>query len=296
MKSILIIIVFSLITRLAQSSTQLEISYQDKFEELNQEIKQELIYGDLSNHSVKNSLRTKINRLAPLAQKIGGRKHRRLVITSFEKTLQALSDMNKSYLKALDFTYANGLTGREIIIEALDPENNRRIVAVYNQNKDSLKNYFSGKKLRIKAMDLTIAELDHDQSFAFLKMDRPENFVMNDSAFSFLKEKCIPAFGEEDFHLLIFGFNRCNSEKYRIDRWTVGPGFYNATSGYSYVTGLKIGNKGFKGIGVRVQAGFKKGYGIGVFIGNGLLLTLDLEQAYGLYGGATYFNLKLKKP
>lgn len=296
MKSILIIIVFSLITRLAHSATSLEIAYQDKFEELNQEIKQELIYGDLSNNSVKYSLNAKINKLATLALKMGGRNQKRLVIASFEKTVNALSSLNKSHKKALDFTYANGLTGREIISEAMDSENNQRIIGIYNQNKDSLKNLYSGRNLRIKAMDLTIEELDHDKSFAFLKMDRPQNFVMNDSAFSFIKEKCIPAFGEEDFHLLIFGFNRCHSEKYRIDRWTVGPGFYNATSGYSYVTGLKIGKKSFKGIGVRVQAGYKKGYGIGVFIGNGLMLTLDLDQAYGLYGGATYFNLKLKKP
>lgn len=294
MKSFLIIIVFSLITRLVHSSTPIEKTYQNAFEALNQEIKQELLYGDLSQKSVKRSLQARIKKLAPLAQKLGGRKYKYMVVMSFEKTLFALAALNKNYRTALEMSYANGLTGREIILAAMDPENNRKIVALYNLKKDSLQTTYSGKELRSRAMDLTLEEIEHEQDFAFLKVEPIENYVMKDSLFGFIKDKCTSRFGEEDFHLLVFGFNRCFTEKYRIDRWTVGPGFYNASAGYSYVTGLKIGKKGFKGVGVRVQVGVKYAGGIGVFIGNGLMLSLDLETGYGLYAGATYFNLMPK--
>jgi hypothetical protein len=60
------------------------------------------------------------------------------------------------------------------------------------------------------------------------------------------------------------------------------------------MTGLKIGKKGFKGIGIRVQVGASYAGGIGIFIGNGLILSLDLEKAYGIFAGVTYINLNLK--
>jgi hypothetical protein len=279
---------------LAHSATLLETNYQNQFEAINQEIKHELLFGDLSKKSVKRSLQAKIKKIAPLARKIGGLKYKIMVVMSFEKTLLALSTMNKNYKTALDMSYANGLTGREIILAALDADNNKKIVEIYNQNKVSLGPTYSGKELRTRAMDLTLEQLDHDQNFAFLQIAPVENYVMKDGMFNFIKDKCTSRFGEEDFFLLIFGFNRCFTEKYRVDRWTVGAGFFSASKGYSYVTGLKIGKKGFKGVGVRVKVGVKYAGGIGVFIGNGLMLSLDLESSYGLYAGATYFNLMPK--
>jgi len=139
MKSFLIILFFGLLTNLARSSTSLKKAYQGEFEILNQEIKQELLYGDLSNKSVKESLRARIKKLASLALQIGGRKHRRMVLTSFNKTLFTLASMSKSYQTALDMTYTNGLTGREIVVEALDPENNRRVLEIYTQKKSLLR-------------------------------------------------------------------------------------------------------------------------------------------------------------
>jgi len=293
MKSFLTVLVFSLLTNLVHSST-LERTYQNEVEALNQEIQQELLYGDLTTKSVKQSLNAKIKNLSSLALKIGGRKHRRMVVMSFKKTLSALAGLNNSYRMAMEMTYANGLTGREIITQALDPENNRRIMDIYNHKKDFLRSAYSGKKLLTRAMDLTLEELDKEKDFAFLKIEPAANYVMADSTFNFLKEKCVPRFGEESFHILVFGFNRCFSKKYKIDRWTVGPGFFNANKSYSYMTGLKIGKKNLRAIGVRAQVGIKYGGGIGVFIGNGLVLALDIDEGYGIYGGVTYFNLRLK--
>jgi hypothetical protein len=294
MKAFLILCVFSFLTHMAHSST-LEKAYETEFESLNQEIKHELLYGNLASPSLQKSLQLRIKKLGSLALEQGGLKHKLMITMTLKKTVKALTSLNSNYREALDVVYANGLTGREIIIEALDPENNRKIVEIYNQKKESLRSTLSGRNLKIKAMDLTMAEVEHNQEFAFLNMEPVENYVLKDNVFSFIKEKCVPKFGEENFHLLVFGYNRCLTDKYRVDRYTIGPGFYNADSGYTWVTGLKIGKKSFRGIGVRIQAGIKLGYGIGVFIGNGLMLSLDLEKtAYGLYAGATYFVLIAK--
>lgn len=294
MKAFLILCVFSFITHLAYSNT-LENTYQNEFESLNREIKHELLFGNLASPAQQKSLHLRVEKLGVLAKQMGGVKHKLMVVRTLQKTIKALSSLNANYREALDMIYANGLSGREIILEALDPENNRKIVEIYNQKKESLKTILTGKELKIMAMDLTMAEVEQNQEFAFLNLAPVENYVLQDGVFNFFKAKCVPHFGEENFHLLVFGYNRCLTEKYRVDRYTIGPGFYNADSGYTWVTGLKIGKKSFRGIGVRIQAGIKLGYGIGVFIGNGLMLSLDLEKtAYGLYAGATYFVLKAK--
>ena len=294
MKSFLIILVFSLLTNLVHSSTLLEKTYQTEFEILNQEIRHELLNGDLTSRSVKQSLKARIKTLGSIALQIGGRRNRRMVVSGYKKTLAALTSMDETYRAALEMTYANGLTGREIIIEAMDTENNKKIVDIYNQKKDYLRASYHGKELKDRAMDMTLEEVDGNQDFAFLKVEPVANYVLTGKTFNFLKEKCVSKYGEEDFHLLIFGINVCYSDKYKIDRWTVGPGYYYEASGYSYMTGLKIGKKGFKGIGVRVQIGASYAGGIGVFIGNGLILSLDLEKAYGIFAGVTYINLNLK--
>lgn len=294
MKSFLTAVVFILLTNMVHSSTSLEKNYQTEFEALNAEIKQEMLYGDLSSRSVKVSLKARINKLGALALQIGGRKNRRMVVKGFKQTLAALSAMDRTYKTALDMTYENGLTGRSIVIEAMDPENNRRLVEIYNHNKDFLHASYSGKELKNRAMDMTLKEVEQNQEFAFLKVEPVKNYVFKEGVFNFLKEKCVSKYGEEDFHLLIFGLNRCYSEKYIVDRWTVGPGYYYESTGYSYMTGIKIGKNRFRGIGVRAQIGAYYGGGIGIFIGNGLILSLDLEKAYGIFAGVTYFNLKLK--
>ena len=45
-------------------------------------------------------------------------------------------------------------------------------------------------------------------------------------------------------------------------------------------------------VSLSLQIGVNYAGGIGVFLGNGLIFSLDLERAYGLYAGATYFRLK----
>lgn len=295
MKSILLLVLFSLVSPFAHSATPAaEKAYQTAFESLNQDIQQELLYGDLTNKSVVRSLKAKINQLAPLAKQVGGRKHSLMVVMSFHQTLNALAKMNKNYRAALDMTYANGLTGREIILEASNPITNAKILKIYQEKKESLSSLYSDRKLQARALDLTLAEIENDPDFAFLKMEPSDNYVQKSGTFSFLKEKCVPDFGEEDFFLLLFGFNRCHTPNYRVDRYTVGLGYYYAYSGYAYVTGLKIGKKNFYGVGAKVQIGVIYGGGIGIFLGNGLMLSLDLEKAYGIYAGATYINLKRK--
>lgn len=72
MKSFLIILVFSLLTNLVHSSTLLEKTYQTEFEILNQEIRHELLHGDLTSRSVKQSLKARIKTLGSIALQIGG--------------------------------------------------------------------------------------------------------------------------------------------------------------------------------------------------------------------------------
>lgn len=294
MKFISLIVLLILVCPLALAGISIEKRYEDAFESLNQDIQTELLYGDLSQSSVRRSLRAKIGQVASLARQVGGRKHSRMVKMSFERTIQGLRKMNKNYREALDMTYANGLTGREMIIEALSPENNRKILQIYQEKKESLSSVYQGKQLRSKALEVTLEEIENEQQFNFLKVAPLETYVLKDPLFSFLNEKCVPAFGEEDLFVLLFGFNRCWSQKYRIDRYTVGLGYYNARSGFSYVTGLKIGKKDFYGVGAKVLIGVKYAGGIGVFLGNGLMFSLDLEQGYGIYAGATYINIKPK--
>jgi hypothetical protein len=294
MKPLILAILFALMSTLAIGATSSEkIQYQNAFENLNREIQHELLYGDLTQRSVRKNLRSKIKTIKPLARKVGGRRHSLMVVMSFNQTLNSLVRMNKKYREALDMTYENGLTGREIIVKATDPENNRRILEIYEAKKATL-TAFSNHDLRSFALDLTLQEIENIPDFDFLKITPQRNYVMQDKTFTFFADKCIPARGEEDLFVLLFGYNQCTTPKYKINRFTVGLGYYNANSGFAYVTGLKIGKKNFHGVGAKVQFGIFYGGGIGVFLGNGLILSLDLEKGYGVYAGATYMNVKHK--
>jgi hypothetical protein len=190
--------------------------------------------------------------------------------------------------------YPNGMSGREIVLEATDLENNKKIIKIYDHYKSALASSYKGSELKNRAMDLTLEEVSQNKDFNFLNLGVQKNFVLKDPVFSFIQDKCTPRFGEEDFFLLLFGMNRCFTNTHVVNRYSVGAGYYNATSGYSYVTGLKIGRKSFYGVGATVKLGVHYAGGIGVVIGNGLLITLDLEKSYGIYAGGTYLNLKAK--
>jgi hypothetical protein len=118
--------------------------------------------------------------------------------------------------------------------------------------------------------------------------------LKSQQTFNFLSEKCQPKLGEESFHILIIGYYKCENDKYRFVHWTVGPGYYYANKTSSYITGVKIGKKDFYGIGVRAQVGIKFGIGINVYVGNGLILALDVEDASGVYAGVSYLNIRPK--
>jgi hypothetical protein len=280
------------IVNIGHSSTQIEDQFKRDLLSLNEDLKQEILYGDLSLLSQGTSFKKKLKMVKASATQFKGRKFAQMVKKSFSHTIRGLKELQKSYHSILDMTFNNGLSGREMIVAALDPDNNKKILDIYSQKKAWLQSLGQTTNLHEKALDLTLVEIDDDEDFNFLKIEASQNYVLNDPVFSFLKDKCTPAFGEEDFFLLLFGFNRCTTQKYRIDRYTVGLGYLNAPNGFSYVTGLKIGKKGFMGIGARVQIGVNYAGGIGVFLGNGLIFSLDLERAYGLYAGATYFRLK----
>jgi len=292
MKVIFSIILIILFVNLAHSTTQIEDQFKRELNSLNEDLKQEILYGDLSLFSQGNSFKKKLKKVKISATLFKGRKFSQMVIKSFSHTIRGLKQIQKSSHSVLDMTFNNGLSGREMIVAALDSDNNKKILDIYSQKKAFLQSLGQTRNLNEKALDLTLDEIEDDEDFNFLKIESPNNYVSNDPVFSFLKDKCRPAFGEEDFFLLLFGFNRCTTQKYRIDRYTVGLGYLNAPNGFSYVTGVKIGKKGFMGIGARVQIGVNYAGGIGVFLGNGLIFTLDLERAYGLYAGATYFRLK----
>jgi hypothetical protein len=280
-------IIFSL-SNLVEASTSIEKSWNKEVEQLNQDIQKELLYGDVSDTRFQNAIFKKINLLRPLADKSGGKRR------NFQKTLRALSHLMKNGSKALDIIYPNGLTGRQIVLEATDPEVNRALKAIYDRHKTLLSSYLSGHALKSKAMTETLLEIQSDPRFDFLNLQPEKNYVLQDQVFNFIADKCLSPMGEEDFYFVLFGFQRCQTQKYRMDRWTVGLGYYNATAGYSYLTGLKIGKKDFYGVGARVKVGVSYAGGIGVFIGNGLMFNLDLEKAYGLYAGVTYINIKPK--
>jgi hypothetical protein len=294
MKLMLKALIFLLVTGSIQASVTLEKDFQSKIDFLNQEIRQELLDGNLAQHNVQKSLREKIGNISTLAEKIGGKKHKNLVSRSLRKTLRALSRLDRKYRDVFNITFENGMTGREIFLEATDPENNRKIVAIYNAKKNLLQKSFSGNELRSRAMDLTLIELNQSKEFDFLKMVPQENFVNSDPVFSFIGQKCSPDYGEEDFFLLLFGIHTCESKKYYIERYTVGLGYYNAWFGNSYVTGLKIGRKAFYGVGATAKIGAYYAGGVSVYLGNGLILSLELEKSYGLYAGVTYMTIKPK--
>ena len=254
----------------------------------------ELLSGDISHPVFQQSISRKMDQLMPNAEKVGGKKFQVLLKRNFKQTLRALSRYSKNKKSTLDLVYPNGLTGRQIVLEAINPETNHALVEIYQRHKTLLSLSLTGVELKSLAMAQTMKEIRHDHRFDFLQLKPEKNYVLQDQLFNFIADKCIPAMGEEDFFLLLFGFNRCGTQKYRIDRWTVGAGYYNATSGYSYVTGLKIGKKDFYGVGAGVKIGVSYAGGIGVFIGNGLMFNLDLEKSYGIYAGVTYMNIKPK--
>ena len=294
MKLILSFLVFLLTTGLTQASVTLEKNFQTKIDSLTREINQELLDGNLARRDVQESLREKIRNIAPLAERVGGKKHKNLVVRSLRKTLRSLSRLDRTHRDVLNMTFENGMTGREIFLEATDPENNRKIVAIYNAKKDLLQKSYTGNELRSRAMDLTLNELNQSKEFDFLKMVPQENYVTSDPLFSFIGQKCTPEYGEEDFFLLLFGIHTCESKKYYIERYTVGLGYYNAWFGNAYVTGLKIGKKAFYGVGATAKIGTYYAGGISVYIGNGLILSLELEKSYGIYAGVTYMTIKPK--
>jgi hypothetical protein len=186
------------------------------------------------------------------------------------------------------------MSGKQILQKALNPQINQEIVRIYENKKNSLFFYQQGEKLNEIALQATLEELSKDEKFQFLFLNSPLLKTSKPPLFNFISDRCSPENGEGDFHLLLFGFYRCHGNKFRVDRYTIGPGYYNASTGTTYVQGLRIGRKSFFGVGVNVKIGAYYGAGLGVFVGNGLMLTLDLERTYGVFAGATYLNVRPK--
>ena len=260
------------------AKSQKEI-YESNFESLNQEIQNEILYGDLSQK--KFPLYKKIRNLATQAEKIHGKKFAGLLAKNFRHTVKALSRLDKSHKEILDLRFENGLTGREVIVKAMDPKSFQQLQALYEENN--------------KDLAKTISAAQELSDFDFLNLKPERNYVLNEQAFNFFASTCQPKFGGEDFFLALFGFERCESGTYELDRYTVGLGYINSVTGQSYMTGLKIGKKSFFGVGARVKIGVSYAGGLGVFIGNGLIISVDLDKkTYGLYAGATFAHMKVK--
>jgi hypothetical protein len=253
--------------------------YELNFESLNNDLLQELLHGDVAKE--KRSLYKKINALESQARSIYGKKFSRLLAKNFKHTVRFLSRLDKTHKEVLDLRFENGLTGREVIVKALDPKSFIKLQSIYEENQ--------------KDLSKTLLEAQASPDFDFLDLKAERNYVLQEQAFNFFASTCQPKFGEEDFFLVLFGFERCESNQYQLDRYTVGLGYINSVSGQSYMTGLKIGKKSFFGVGARVKIGISYAGGIGVFIGNGLIITVDLDKkTYGLYAGATFAHMKVK--
>lgn len=253
--------------------------YEHNFESLNNDFLQELLYGDVAKEKI--SLYKKINALESQAKSLYGKKFSRLLAKNFKHTVKFLSRLDKTHKEVLDLRFENGLTGREVIVKALDPKSFIKLQSIYEENQ--------------KDLSKTLLEAQASPDFDFLDLKAERNYVLQEQAFNFFASTCQPKFGEEDFFLVLFGFERCESNQYQLDRYTVGLGYINSVSGQSYMTGLKIGKKSFFGVGARVKIGVSYAGGIGVFIGNGLIITVDLDKkTYGLYAGATFAHMKVK--
>jgi hypothetical protein len=253
--------------------------YEHNFESLNNDLLQELLYGDVAKEKI--SLYKKINALESQAKSLYGKKFSRLLAKNFKHTVKFLSRLDKTHKEVLDLRFENGLTGREVIVKALDPKSFIKLQSIYEENQ--------------KDLSKTLLEAQASPDFDFLDLKAERNYVLQEQAFNFFASTCQPKFGEEDFFLVLFGFERCESNQYQLDRYTVGLGYINSVSGQSYMTGLKIGKKSFFGVGARVKIGVSYAGGIGVFIGNGLIITVDLDKkTYGLYAGATFAHMKVK--
>lgn len=237
-----------------------------------EEFKHQLLHGDLSDPEVKLNLKKKLRGMR-------GRK----------RALRALESLDRNYHDVLDMSLSHGLSGRQVLAEALDSKNVKLMNEMYASNKDFLRAAYSGKELKRRAFEKTMNELHERPEFQFLFFENTDKGL-----FTIVNEACQSRFGEENFHLLIFGFNRCWSEGFRVDRWTIGPGYYYASQGATRLVGLKIAAKSFKGLGVRVQIGVIEGVGVSVHIGNGFMITMDLDKANGVYAGITYLNMKAR--
>ncbi len=272
-------------------SAELQSIYQE-FDRLNGEIKELLLNASLGQRTVRKEIRRKIHALGSLAQKIGGRKNKRAITRSYRKALRIMSRFDGKYHEVLMAQFSNGMTGKEILLAALNPMNTKKLDVLYQAKKTELSGTYSGKELGQKAFEAMMTLAREDEDLGFLFFEEQENLVEQKGYATIIDETCLPKFGEESFHLLIFGFNRCTSENYVMDRWTVGPGFYSAAQGSTKVLGVKLEVDYFSGIGLRAQLGAYFGVGISAYVGNGLMITIDTERGYGIYAGASYLSLK----
>ena len=167
MKVIFSIILMIFIVNTGHSSTQVEDQFKRDLLSLNEDLKQEVLYGDLSLLSQGTSFKKKLKMVKASATQFKGRKFSQMVLKSFSHTIRGLKELQKSYHSILDMTFNNGLSGREMIVAALDPDNNKKILDIYSQKKAWLQSLGQTTNLHEKALDLTLVEIEDDEDFNF---------------------------------------------------------------------------------------------------------------------------------